>query len=1091
DHLFSKTELSYLPEVVISGMRAPSRVLLSGSFNNFGGMNVASLEPLSDEHFSILLRFAKVFDLTYTRFNDLQKAEAQAREAQIELALERVRGRAMAMHKSTELLDAGQILYNELLKLGIVSMTCGYVLMDEEEKIGWIYAASPADGTILQKPTGLPHTSAVMGSIKESWKKQEPFHIVELDPQATIEHHTYLATHSIDFLFTLEEFLAMSPEKVVMHSFNFKQGYLLVVSSTRLSSGQIDMVVRFTKVFEMTYRRFLDLQKAEGQAKEARIETALERVRAKAMAMHNSEDLAETIETFYHQMRSLGITPIRCGVGVITKEDRTCELTSMYTKEDGESVVILGNLLLSGHPLLEGIYDNWILQKEYRPLLRGNEIREYYQLVSGQVSYPDLRQSAVQHGYFFYFPEGGVYAWTETELHEEEIQIYRRFTSVLSLTYKRYNDLRLAEAQAREAQIQLSLERVRAKTMAMQRSEELAETAELLFEEFRKLSMVTVDQQGTDDRTTIGIFNEARGTYDLWITGLDGERLDHTYPISLQEPVNIAKAYSAWKAGKPSLVVDMQGAELNQWLDYMKTVGVPVKSNLYNKRRVNSWAFFSKGNLGITTNEPLPEESLQLLQRFADTFNLIYTRFQDLKDAEIRALEAVKEASLDRVRAEIASMRTADDLQRITPLVWRELTTLGVPFLRCGVFIVDEEKQNIHFYLSAPDGKALAALQLGFDSPGITRNVTAYWREQKVYLDHWSKEAFLQFAHDMESQGQIQSMNTYQGGEEAPESLTLQFVPFAQGMMYVGSAADLSAPQVALVQSLADAFSTAYARYEDFNKLEAAKQQIESTLKDLRATQTQLIQSEKMASLGELTAGIAHEIQNPLNFVNNFSEVSAELVDELNEALQKGMTAGTEQLAADLKDNLTKINHHGKRAADIVRGMLLHSRNSSGLKEPTDLNVLCDEYLRLAFHGYRAKDKSFNAGCETHFDPSLPQVNLIQQDMGRVVLNLINNAFYAVNERAKRAEAGYAPKVTVSTKKSAGTVEIIVTDNGPGIPESAVNKIFQPFFTTKPTGQGTGLGLSLSYDIVKAHGGQLLVETVAGDHTSFIIQLPQ
>src|SRR5260221_450612 len=313
-------------------------------------------------------------------------------------------------------------------------------------------------------------------------------------------------------------------------------------------------------------------------------------------------------------------------------------------------------------------------------------------------------------------------------------------------------------------------------------------------------------------------------------------------------------------------------------------------------------------------------------------------------------------------------------------------------------------------------------------------------------------------------------------------------------MLYVGNTTQLGEDEIKLIQSVADAFSTAYARYEDFNKLEAAKGQIEETLTDLKQTQAQLVQSEKMASLGELTAGIAHEIQNPLNFVNNFSEVSNELIDEMNTELATGNLQLATEIAQDLKQNLEKINHHGKRAGDIVKGMLQHSRSSSGVKEPTDINALADEYLRLAYHGLRAKDKSFNAKFETDLDESIGNVNVIPQDIGRVVLNLITNAFYAVTEKknASTGSAGqsYEPTVFVSTKKNSDTVLISVKDNGNGIPQKVLDKIFQPFFTTKPTGQGTGLGLSLSYDIVKAHGGELKVETKDGDGAEFIIQLP-
>jgi two-component system NtrC family sensor kinase len=270
----------------------------------------------------------------------------------------------------------------------------------------------------------------------------------------------------------------------------------------------------------------------------------------------------------------------------------------------------------------------------------------------------------------------------------------------------------------------------------------------------------------------------------------------------------------------------------------------------------------------------------------------------------------------------------------------------------------------------------------------------------------------------------------------------------------------------------------------DTNKL------LNTTVDDLKSTQAQLIQSEKMASLGELTAGIAHEIQNPLNFVNNFSELNAELIDEMQQELDKGDMDGAMEIAKNIKENEQKINHHGKRADSIVKGMLQHSRSSSGQKEPTDINALADEYLRLAYHGLRAKDKSFNATIKTDYDETIGNIHIIPQDIGRVILNLIINAFYVVNEKKTQQPNGYEPTVSVSTKKMNDKVKITVKDNGNGIPQKVLDKIFQPFFTTKPTGQGTGLGLSLSYDIVKTHGGELKVETKEGEGTEFFIILP-
>ncbi|MES2893743.1 MAG: ATP-binding protein [Bacteroidota bacterium] len=275
------------------------------------------------------------------------------------------------------------------------------------------------------------------------------------------------------------------------------------------------------------------------------------------------------------------------------------------------------------------------------------------------------------------------------------------------------------------------------------------------------------------------------------------------------------------------------------------------------------------------------------------------------------------------------------------------------------------------------------------------------------------------------------------------------------------------------------------------------KDELEHALVELKATQEQLIQSEKMASLGELTAGIAHEIQNPLNFVNNFSEVNAELITELEHEITKGNIEEILLITKDIRDNQEKITHHGKRAEAIVKGMLQHSRNSTGQKEPTDINALADEYLRLAYHGLRAKDKTFNAAMKTEFDPAITAVNVIPQDIGRVILNLITNGFYAVAEKKKLGLDGYEPTVKVSTRKlrpganGGEKIEIRVSDNGSGIPKKILDKIFHPFFTTKPTGEGTGLGLSMSYEIItKGHGGELRVENREGEGATFIIQLP-
>ena len=848
----------------------------------------------------LLRRFAQVFGLAYRRFADLKQAEAQAREAQIEAALERIRSRSMAMHKSDELLNVITVVSEQLQYLGLKFNTVSFAVNNREHDYKfWFVAMGDTNPTFIK----VPYISNPMyDRLKDVLARGVDFYSDTLTPEESRRWHEHVFAHaSLPYL--TEETKAYILRSGYARSIAIKPSIMLIVSNYAgkpYSDNENEILKRFATVFEQSYTRFLDIQKAEAQAREAQIEAALERVRSKAMAMHSSEDLSATIYAFYHELELFSITPRRCGVGLLDKETRMAELSTMNTTEQGQSIEVIGKLKMIGHPVLEGVYVNWLAQEEYHPVLRGNEIKEYYQIIRPQVAFPEYPNDAVQYGYFFFFAEGGVYAWTEKELLEDELKIYRRFTTVLSLAYKRY---------------------------------------------------------------------------------------------------------------------------------------------------------------------------------------------KDLKDAEAREQEAIKQSALDRVRADIASMRSTTDLERITPLIWSELTTLGVPFIRSGVFIMDEHGNKVHSYLSTPDGRAIAAFHTPMDDSGSLAGAIEHWRQQKIFVTHWVESDFQKQAEVLLKHGSITTHEQYLN-TLPKEGFHLHFLPFRQGMLYVGSLESLPSDVLQLVQSLADAFSVAYARYEDFTKLELAKAQIENTLSDLKQTQTQLIQSEKMASLGELTAGIAHEIQNPLNFVNNFSEVSTELVKEMVDELEKGNLDEVKVIANDVVQNLEKINHHGKRAADIVKGMLQHSRSSSGQKELTDINALADEYLRLAYHGLRAKDKSFNATMKTDFDESIGKINVVPQDIGRVVLNLITNAFYAVTERKKQEGDNFEPTVSVITKKTGDKVLISVKDNGNGIPDSIKEKIFQPFFTTKPTGQGTGLGLSLSYDIVKAHGGELKVETSDGEGSTFTIQIP-
>jgi signal transduction histidine kinase len=631
-----------------------------------------------------------------------------------------------------------------------------------------------------------------------------------------------------------------------------------------------------------------------------------------------------------------------------------------------------------------------------------------------------------------------------------------------------------------------SLEKVRARTINMRSSSELSETSAVLFHQLKELGIQAI-------RTGVGIFDDDNEALELWVTTVSDTQevmriLDyfslHIHPV-------FENIIPARKQHKPFSVTVLRGKDVKEYYQTMSTYLSQPQNQTYHQEEFFYSFFFAQGTLNVNTSKALTEEECTIVTQFAQVFGLIYTRFLDLQNAEAQTREAMRQRSLDMVRAETASMRTAQDLERITPLIWQELVNLGLEFIRCGVFIVDEEEQIVHAYLSTPQGKSIGVLHLPFEGLDTTRKIIENWRAGKVYIEYWDRQQFESWVQSMLDQGQITEAEKFRASDSPIESLNLQFTPFAQGMLYVGSLEYLDPAQIDSVKSLADSFSVAYSRYEDFKRLEDAKRRVEATLAELRATQSQLIQSEKMASLGELTAGIAHEIQNPLNFVNNFSEVNSELIGEMKEELAKGNYAEVSSIAESIDENEKKILFHGKRADGIVKGMLQHSRSSSGVKEPTDINVLADEYLRLAFHGLRAKDKSFTATMKTEFDESLEKIHMVPQDIGRVILNLITNAFYAVTEKGKTNPQCYEPTVWVRTRKQGSKVLISVTDNGEGIPSAILDKIFQPFFTTKPTGQGTGLGLSMSYDIVtKTHNGEIKVEAEEGKGTTFTVVLP-
>jgi signal transduction histidine kinase len=857
------------------------------------------------------------------------------RELEIEAALERVRAVALSMKAPADMLEVCTIIAKELNKLGVKEIRNVQTAIFYESKgtyMNYEYYARH-DKTVITETSYTNHPMH-HAFATQMLKGKGEFFSTHLTKAELPDWIAYQKTTNV----FIDDFILTAPS-LDYYWFSLGAVALGITTYSPLSEGEIGLFKRFRNVFELSYRRYLDIGKAEAQAREAEIELALERVRAKTMAMHKSDDLLDLINTLSQQFEHLGF-----------KVD-VANFNTNYREKDWDLWLWVSQ---TAHPervyipYFDHTYFNTLRESldkglDFNTAIFTKEEKNSFQEYLYNTVLKDVPQESKE---LIYGAKG--FAWSVAFFNnisitignydaepytEEQNAVLRRFGNVFEQAYTRFLDLQKAEGQAREAQIEAALERVRSRTLAMQKSDELAETAAVVFRQLIALGIAP-------NRLYIGIINDESGNIEFWITDEDGSKVSTMFIGNIYKNLSVLNMYNGWKAQQRSLMIHMQGKELDDYFHYLgDELHVLFKDGLLQVRRVQYISYFSRGFIGMASPDEQPVETVELLDRFAYVFNLTFTRFNDLKVAEAHALQAE----------------------------------------------------------------------------------------------------------------------------------------------------------------------------QDLIEIKTARKKAEDALTELKATQKQLIQSEKMASLGELTAGIAHEIQNPLNFVNNFSEVNKEMLEELKAERLRPSAERDDDLQNDLINdviaNEEKINCHGKRADAIVKGMLQHSRTSTGQKEPTDINALCDEYLRLSYHGLRAKDKQFNADFKIDFDESLSadkagigKINIVPQDIGRVLLNLINNAFYTVNEKKKSYElstmslpttqAGYQPLVSVQTKKLNGKVEIKVADNGNGIPESVKEKIFQPFFTTKPTGQGTGLGLSLSYDIIKAHGGEIKVNTKEGEGSTFIIQLP-
>lgn len=1083
-------------------------VMARTSHGEIGYSLPGSVPNPPQEDMDTLVRFARVFDLAYQRFEDLKKAEHQTRETQIELALERVRSRSMAMQKSEELQEVIQVVFEQFVSLDILVEHTGFILdyKDREDMFIWLADKNGVPSQITLPYFDCPHWNSFLETKKNggnfftnlhSFEEKNKFYndLFELIPGAEEGlRKIYLSYPGLAISTVLLDNIGLYIENFESKPFTQEENAILM---------------RFGKVFQQTYTRFLDLKRAEAQAKEAQIESSLERVRAQTMAMHNSQDIGKCIVMMFEELTALGVNEkTRFGIGILNHENENNQLWTA-SKIGAEFKLHIGHLEMSWHPLLKSARKAW---KEQIPLhtyvLEGEDLLNYYKMLNQAPDYkiqiPLEKLPKREFHYGFVFEHGFFYAFSPIEFPADIIQIIHRFSSLFSQTYRRYLDLKRAEAQAREAQINLGVERVRAKALAMHNSSQILEVVDVLKNEMLGLEIsgvvaATIYLKEEEDLIRMWDLTSVQDTTDGFQVTLDLKfKLSETHPKFFVRRI--------WNNTAQYFIEKQDPKDMAITIDWLRQYNAEEADNVAEFLATNTFEYLlhptvklanGKMSVDILNTSP-PTEMESIMVKMGAAFDLAYKRFQDLQKAEAQVREAKIEAALEKIRSRTMAMQQSDELPEAANVLFNEVRKLGIPAWSCGYNILSEDLKSTTCWMSSEN-----EIQTPFRLPLTEHESMLPWHQ--AILDQQEFFVYEQGGEDLVEHyrylGELPELKPVfeqfdAAGISLPTFQVNHLGRFTHGFLLfityerVPEAHDIFMRFTKVFEQTYTRFLDLQQKEEQGKKLIEEKLRLERTLKDLQATQAQLIQSEKMASLGELTAGIAHEIQNPLNFVNNFSEVSSEMLEELIEEIENGDLEEVRAISEDIKENLHKINHHGKRADSIVKSMLDHSRSSSGEKSLTDLNALADEFLRLSYHGIRAKDKSFNSEFKLELDPELPKVNIIAKDVGRVILNLVNNAFYAVNEKAKASNGTYQPEVVLTSKKIFYGIELSVKDNGNGIPESAKEKIFQPFFTTKPTGSGTGLGLSLSYDIVKAHGGDFRVQSAVGEGTEMTLFLP-
>jgi len=1074
-------------------------------------------------------------------------------ELEIEAASERVRGKAMGMQSPDDIVKVLHVMKEEIdrFELGN-SGTWLWTLTEDQKIVHWELADHLfEDGLSALNLVFDPYGNELTNTFIE---------------QIGSDFFSYYYTEDdlINYIESLTEFLTEAPSTLIeavesgqitemwQLCSTFSKGLVGLMFFTEPSEKTRQILIKITDAFGLAYQRFIDLQEAEKRRRDAELEAAVERVRSRAMGMQEPNDIMSVLDVIKEEFEKFELENMGTWFWIFNDDNTLTQWDISEIDLNGTmanvniTIDLDDSFVISSHkPKMrsEGYYNVAWQEDRLQALIE--------EIITLDPENGDMFKEAVNEGRITSYWQAcapfsrGVlgldYAFEPPE-HLEPI--LKKMATAFDMAYRRFEDLQEAERRARESRIESALERIRSQSLAMQSSDELRNVADVLYEQMRKLDLPLLEGSAIHfyekhDDEIEALFNMPSGvTSDEHVADRAFFPKDSCWVTKewLRKYESKDKVYDVFTTKK----------QQKEWVKVLKSHAPSIGSiaSMEEPQPTHMhFVDFSGGAMVVVSLDPISDDTKSLQKRAAAVFDLAYRRYLDLKKAEYQAYESKVEASLERVRGMAAAMNHSDDLMQIAEAMFMEMEILKINPLRYGLGIIDKEAKEAELWASTVnDGHYLDMLG----------NLSLTWHPMLMkVLDAWDAQ-HEELIYELKGK----ELNDYYRrvgkiNPEIPDLEKLQdpktdivhyvsFFPFKTGTLYAFTDGEPDEDGRSILKRFANVFEQAHIRYGDLQTTEMQARQImeerdrlADTIKELRATQEQLVQQEKLAGLGQLTAGIAHEIKNPLNFVNNFSEVSIELIEEAREECRRvadeikreksaQKSSGTEtddakgeqmpsegqenssnqtpdpdpdlilEILGDIEFNLRKINDHGTRADSIVKSMLQHSRGGSGKMEPTKINSLIKEYTNLAFHGMRAGKNAFNLDLDLDLEPDLGDVNLIAEDFSRVLLNLCNNAFDAMRDKitsSREISDNYLPKLSVRTKRNGSSVTIEVEDNGPGISEEMKDKIMQPFFTTKKGTAGTGLGLSITNDIIKAHGGNLTVKSSLGEGSVFIVKL--